>query len=764
MGGDVNVEAREEDFLNLYGGGFNAGMGSFGAGIAIANVHGGAISHVDGRIHAGGDIKVQGATNGNQRVRATAGQAGAVSAGGAVANLWDDGQQQAYVGNGAEIQAAQSLTVSATRSYAKFETISTEVPFGVVAGGGSFATSQASGSTEAFVGDATLGSHATNTSVGDVAVLADSKIDDLSAISRALSIGGATGEGNHARAYIVPDVSAHYDSTQSDSHITGNMAIEALSVAEPTGQGWGIDGGALAVGVTLTEARANPTVIAYVANNVKLALPGDGLTDPSKATGELKISALAANDPHADGLASGGGLISGDGTGVFAEHGNPDQGRPSVVTAYIGDGATVTSDLDVSVLADDEWSGLAKGHGGDYGGLAISVNNATLTVAPQVDAYIGAASVQAQGALTVKSESGDAGSLPGLSFDAAAGFDAAANTITFDEPHGLASGDVVRYDAQGGTPLGGLNDGDLYVVTRVSDVTIRLGLPVDAINIDNETASLGFDRTHPFLPGDAVIYDRNNQPAIGGLEDGTTYYVNDIDPFTIKLGSTPEEGANLLTAAFDGNTDVDIEGDFIRVRWSTVADQPGWFMAGAGINNLGNVAYPDMISASADRIGLFADPLFRTGDLVSWYALGFDQHDDPSLRFGLTPNVAYYASVTQQTSGSQTNWFLQFAATEQDLANKRFVNLTAPTGGPNSDSDAVIVSLAIPVATGDGLTYRAAVPAILTGSDINSQSPDAVNLPYTDRMTTTMKDFFAASRVPSAEGGVRGWFYDVRCY
>ena len=673
VGGDVSVEAHEEDYLNLYGGGFNAGMGSFGAGIAIANIHGGAVSHVDGRIRAGGAVTVQGATNGNQRVRATAGQAGAVSAGGAVANLWDDGQQQAYVGSGAEIQAARSLTVSATRGYDKFETISTEVPLGIVAGGGSFATSQASGSTEAFVGNATLGSQVANTTVGDVAVLADSNIDDLSAIARALSIGGATGEGNHARAYIVPDVSAHYDSSQSDSHITGNMSIEALSVAEPTGQGWGIDGGGLAVGVTLTEARANPTVNAYVAKNAKLALPGNGSTDPSKATGELKISALAANDPHADGLASGGGLISGDGTGIFAEHGNPDQNRTSVISAYIGDGATVTSNLDVNVLADDEWSGLAKGHGGDYGALAINVNNATLTISPQVDAYIGAASVTAGGAVIVKSESGEVGSLPGLSFDAGTGFDAAANTITFDEPHGLASGDVVRYDAQGGTPLGGLNDGDLYVVTRVSDITIRLGLPIDASNINDETASLGFDRTHPFLPGDAVIYDRNNQPGIGGLEDGTTYYVNDIDPFTIKLGSTLEEGANLLTATFDGDTDVDTDGDFIRVRWSTVADKPGWFMAGAGINNPGSVVYPDKIDASADRVALITDPFFRTGDLVSWYALGFDQRDDTAFHFGLTPNVAYYASVTQQTSGSQTNWFLQFAATEQDLANKRFV-------------------------------------------------------------------------------------------
>ena len=73
----------------------------------------------------------------------------------------------------------------------------------------------------------------------------------------------------------------------------------------------------------------------------------------------------------------------------------------------------------------------------------------------------------------------------------------------------------------------------------------------------------------------------------------------------------------------------------------------------------------------------------------------------------------------------------------------------------------MIVSLAIPVATGDGLTYRAAVPAILTGSDINSQSPDAVNLPYTDRMTTTMKDLYAASRVASDIRGARGYFYDV---
>ena len=244
-------------------------------------------------------------TDGNQKVRATAGQGGAVGAGSAIANLWDDGQQQAYVGNGAEIQKAHSLNISANRAYDTFETVSTEVPLVIVGGGASLATSQASGSTEAFIGDATLGSVANNTSVGDVSVVADSDIDSVTATANALSAAAVGGEGNHARAFVIPTVSAHYDSKQTDSKITGNMNIEAFSVAEPTAKGWGIAIGGVTVGATMVDSRANPTVNAYVANGAHLDI-GNGQTNPNTATGDLTISALAANDPHADGLASGG--------------------------------------------------------------------------------------------------------------------------------------------------------------------------------------------------------------------------------------------------------------------------------------------------------------------------------------------------------------------------------------------------------------------------------------------------------------------------
>lgn len=125
--------------------------------------------------------------------------------------------------------------------------------------------------------------------------------------------------------------------------------------------------------------------------------------------------------------------------------------------------------------------------------------------------------------------------------------------------HRLTTGDSIVYRSGGGTPIGGLVDGQTYYVIRLNDVSIKLAdsiaeaLAGDAITgLDFTVAGatthflvaqaadeilLGYD--HRFATGDAVVYHAGaGDSAIGGLADGKTYYVIRLNDLSIKLADS----------------------------------------------------------------------------------------------------------------------------------------------------------------------------------------------------------------------------------
>src|SRR5262249_13202072 len=135
------------------------------------------------------------------------------------------------------------------------------------------------------------------------------------------------------------------------------------------------------------------------------------------------------------------------------------------------------------------------------------------------------------------------------------GFADRADTIRF-EKHGLQTGDVVVYDANGhdaimtsSGPLESLTpDGSQtreYSAIRVDDNTLALGETfagnaVDAGNpfgkdsgVDSARDTISFQGPHRFRTGDAVRYDSGGNPNVGGLNEDAResgiYYVRVID-------------------------------------------------------------------------------------------------------------------------------------------------------------------------------------------------------------------------------------------
>jgi hypothetical protein len=132
------------------------------------------------------------------------------------------------------------------------------------------------------------------------------------------------------------------------------------------------------------------------------------------------------------------------------------------------------------------------------------------------------------------------------------------NTLTISN-HGFLVDQPVLYDVGGGTPISPLQNGVTYYIAQVVDANnIRLKTALDAPTPINLLAE-GTGTTHSFLfvsvntventlyianhglvSGQAVRYQvgSGNDP-IGGLVDGTTYYVIRVDNSLIRLSPNP---------------------------------------------------------------------------------------------------------------------------------------------------------------------------------------------------------------------------------
>lgn len=137
--------------------------------------------------------------------------------------------------------------------------------------------------------------------------------------------------------------------------------------------------------------------------------------------------------------------------------------------------------------------------------------------------------------------------------------------------HGLLENDLVTLTATTGTLPGGLSSGSVYRVRRYSDDRIGFKTTSGAsINftsngsanlvaniagaVPKENADTVLVSNNTFSNGDALTYSSNSGTDIGGLTDGTTYYVarKTGDRFNLATTSNPlvSSTTNLQTSSF----------------------------------------------------------------------------------------------------------------------------------------------------------------------------------------------------------------------
>ncbi len=110
-----------------------------------------------------------------------------------------------------------------------------------------------------------------------------------------------------------------------------------------------------------------------------------------------------------------------------------------------------------------------------------------------------------------------------------------ANSTIWLEDNGFKTGDQVTYLTGGGTPIGGLVDGQQYVVIAGAD-----GNSFELANPSTPSTPITLTSTGT---GSAQGFERASTgalgtPPIGGLQDGSQYYVTKVDADHIRLSDT----------------------------------------------------------------------------------------------------------------------------------------------------------------------------------------------------------------------------------
>jgi hypothetical protein len=187
---------------------------------------------------------------------------------------------------------------------------------------------------------------------------------------------------------------------------------------------------------------------------------------------------------------------------------------------------------------------------------------ATVSSTPDVDASIGASATVTAGRNVVVRAEGKAeatGAPPSDQFTNA-DVNLANDSIDFD--YALSPGEIVTYENNGNTSIGGLGDGREYGVLRGTPVAggsqLTLGASFAGSGVNDAYDTITFAVPHRLVTGDAVRYEGANDgsvtiglahdnPADNTNNPANPYYVRRIDDYTIKLFSSAAE-ANPATA------------------------------------------------------------------------------------------------------------------------------------------------------------------------------------------------------------------------
>ena len=289
------------------------------------------------------------------------------------------------------------------------------------------------------------------------------------------------------------------------------------------------------------------------------------------------------------------------------------------------------------------------------GAINVATFNASVDTNPSISVSVGDSAHVTAGTITVDAtHNTTTPEYSDGSFHGTTGVDtgdgASGNRITFSLAHGLSSGQLITYENNGTTSIGGLTDGRSYsVLVPVADTgvdpsrSLQLGSVFDGSAVDSATDEIRFAGEHGLVSGDRVLYYPGaGSPTITGLTSGSAYLVNVIDARTIKL-KVPGEAAPSTTvpASSVGTNIVNVANDFVNATPITYRDLSGLkFTSGALelVTKGTNSNEPQLTAAPANDI-----QYNTAGD---WIFLGRNPDADGKYTTGHgfnTGDAVYYA-------------------------------------------------------------------------------------------------------------------------
>ncbi|MBL8798396.1 MAG: hypothetical protein JNM56_31160, partial [Planctomycetia bacterium] len=344
------------------------------------------------------------------------------------------------------------------------------------------------------------------------------------------------------------------------------------------------------------------------------------------------------------------------------------------------------------------------------------------------------------------------------SFAAATAVDAVQHTLDLGYAHGFHTGDRVQYQAgDGDTAIDGLTDGGIYYVIVVDAQTIALSAVEDKVytidpiafvpylTVDGGTDEILLGYEHGLTTGQAVRYSANGGNAVGGLVDGTTYYIIAVDEEAIQLAASSADAASgsaldldptaayginhTLLPGFDPASDLEAADDRNdgRIEVIDLGYEHG-FATGAAIRydaashtalgdltddtryyavvidatrialaaseaeaNAGRVRYFDASNTVADFLldedglgGLDTIDLFTTHGYATGDRVVYSANGGTALG-GLSDGVTYYVIALDDATSplDDTSSMLKLAATLEDAEDGIAITLTATGDVPD---------------------------------------------------------------------------------
>ncbi len=485
-----------------------AGFGSLGVGVSVAHVTiaGSVSSHLDGAsASAGRDLLLTSESGAGASATAQAVGGGIAGGAGNGATVTIDPHISALIDAGSTIVAGRNLALLSSA-----EDDGGAVARGISAGGLAIGVSLASADISPNL-DTRLdsGAHAG----GDISLRALHNVDSggtslaNSARATASASGGGvlSGNGAVANASAPATVTAALGGGVVDAG--GDVTIESLSHDDASATAGGASYGVLAVGAGIANATAGGDVAASVGSGASVTAGGD-----------VVIRSSADVQSSADAQTSGGALVGGTGSDATAANAVD-------VTAYAGDGASITAGNDVALSSVSISAADANASGKAYGVAAGGITSATANLTNTDRAYTGNdVSIAAGGDLTLSAQTtlDGATNVTGGAGGAFAGASTSATT-TVNDVTSVIVGERSVLDAGGdllAQALSGIGAHSTATIDTGGAITSNVTKATTTVSADPDV-QIGIDAS---LAGDNVlIHARILRLDIDGNARSTTY-------------------------------------------------------------------------------------------------------------------------------------------------------------------------------------------------------------------------------------------------